>query len=354
MTREDGAWTKGATRVPQNTVAEHAMETVACVCGESRTASSPIRARDDLTGRRFDYLRCARCGIERCSPRPVAGAIGAYYPASYAAHVVRAESLAARIKRLVYVTFWAGENRLGKLRPLLRLLLWPIRGRTVLAFRAPPGRRVFEFGAAAGNDLAVFRDAGWDVSGCEPSARACALAAARGIILQNCPAEAAALVPASVSCILLNNVFEHLHDPVRVLQICAAALRPGGVLVLILPNHAGWSARLFGPAWPGYDAPRHLWGFAPRPLVGLLARHGFRTEHIYHQAPGRWAWQSALDGRHAADPPPAWRRRAARWLVPALLPIGVLAAMLGQGDFIKVVARRSTATAPAQTAAGQG
>lgn len=316
------------------------METVACLCGETRTAGPPLRARDGLTGRRFDYLRCAGCGIERCSPRPVAAAIGSYYQDGYAAHVVRGESLASRLKHLVFLTFWAEENRLGPLRPLLRLLLWPIRGRSVLAFRAPPGRRVFEFGAAAGNDLAVFRAAGWEVSGCEPSARACALAASRGIILQNCPAEAATPAPASVSCILLNNVFEHLHDPVRVLRTCHAALRPDGVLVLILPNHAGWSARLFGAAWPGYDAPRHLWGFAPRPLAALLARHGFRTEHIYHQTPGRWAWQSALDGRHAADPPPAWRVRAARWLALPLLPVGMLGALLRRGDFIKVVARR--------------
>jgi len=241
------------------------------------------------------------------------------------------------------MTFWAEKNSLGRLRPLLRLLLYPIRGRAALAFRAPPGRQVFEFGAATGNDLAIFRDAGWTVSGCEPSAYACSLAAQRGIVLQNCSAETAELAPGSIACIMLNNVFEHLHDPVQVLLICHAALEADGVLVLILPNHNGWSARLFGAGWPGYDAPRHLWGFSPRPLTDLLARHGLEVEQIYHQAAGRWAWQSALQGRHAAVPPPAWRINTARWLALALLPVGVLGAMLGRGDFIKVVARRRQA-----------
>jgi SAM-dependent methyltransferase len=143
-----------------------------------------------------------------------------------------------------------------------------------------------------------------------------------------------------MSCILMNNVFEHLHDPVQVLRTCHTALEADGVLVLILPNHAGWSARVFGAAWPGYDAPRHLWGFAPRSLTALLERHGFRVEQIYHQAPGRWAWESALDGRHSVAPAPAWRARAARMLALAMLPFGVLGAIWRHGDFVKVVARR--------------
>ena len=211
----------------------------------------------------------------------------------------------------------------------------------MLSFRPPAGRLVFEFGAAAGNDLAVCREARWQVSGCEPSAHACARAASRGIVLQNCAAEAVTLTPASVACILLNNVFEHLHDPLAVLRISHAAFQPDGVLVLIVPNHDGWPARLFGAAWPGYDAPLHLWGFGPRSLSELLARHGFRTEAIYHQMLGRWAWQVCLDGRHSADPVPAWRRRAAKWLAPVLLPFGALAAMLHRGDHVKLIARRA-------------
>jgi SAM-dependent methyltransferase len=218
-------------------------------------AERPIRCRDIGTGHQFQCRRCAACEIERLSPRPAPEAIGAYYPTGYSPYRVRQETLGARVKRLAHDAWWASDNRFGALRPLLRALTYPVRGRPVLSFPAPRLRRVFEIGAASGNDLADFREAGWEVSGCEPSAHACALAAERGIVLQNCTAEHAVIEPGSVSCIVMTNVFEHLHDPVGVLRICREALQPDGLLVLSVPNHDCWAARAFGSAWT--SAPLH-------------------------------------------------------------------------------------------------
>ena len=315
------------------------LETPICLCGSGEVTPALVRSRDEASGEHFTYRQCAHCGIERCSPRPRPQHMGAYYSSDYAAHTVRSGSWSDRIKTLVYRTFWADNSGLGFLRPLLRLALFPIRGRSLLAFAQPAGRKVFEFGAASGNNLAVFRDAGWEVAGCEPSALACASAAKRGIALDVCAAEDAILAPATYSCILINHVLEHVHQPVRVLQKCRAALARDGVLVIALPNHGGWAAQLFGGAWPGYDAPRHLWGFSARTLAAQLSEQGFRVEHIYHEASGRWAWMSSLDGRHSADPVPPWRRRFARPLSLLALPAGALAAAAGRGDFIKIVAR---------------
>jgi SAM-dependent methyltransferase len=276
------------------------------------------------------------------SPRPTAAVIGRYYPSDYACHATRDDSGTAGIKRLVYDTFFAEKNALGAIRPLLKVLLFPIRRRTILAFRQPSVRRVFEFGAGSGNDLVVFRSAGWELSGCEPSEHACRVAAERGVLLQCCQAEAAEIAPDSVSCVLLNNVFEHLHDPARVLDMSRHALVQDGVLVLIIPNHASWAARLFGAAWPAFDAPRHLWGFSPRSVKTLLGRHGFKIEYVDHQSPGRWFWQGALDGRTAAAPVAEWRRGLVGDIVAlAMMPLGMIAALLRHGDFIKVVARKA-------------
>src|SRR5438309_2012889 len=109
--------------MPLDLVSKDALETAACVCGEEKTSGTPLRSKDEQTGKPFQYVRCALCGIERCSPRPVAEAIGGYYPEGYSAHVVRKESLTTRLKRLVYNVFWAEEDRVGALRPLLRVVL---------------------------------------------------------------------------------------------------------------------------------------------------------------------------------------------------------------------------------------
>lgn len=211
----------------------------------------------------------------------------------------------------------------------------------MLAFPQPERRRAFEFGAATGNDLVEFRRAGWEVFGCEPSAQACAYAARRGFSLQCCNAEDAE-PPPNLTCVYMNNVFEHLHDPRAVLATSRAALEPKGLLVLVVPNHASWAARLFGAAWPGYDPPKHIWGFTPKSIRRLIESSGFRVLTIRQVFPAsNCCWHSGLHGGRA--PAASWPRAravAARLLGRAVIPVGVLAAWFGHGDYIRIVAAK--------------
>lgn len=317
-----------------------AFEDVSCCCGAVERLPQRILAKDQFSGQPFTYVICAACQAQRLSPRPCSDEIRAYYD-EYPLHLaIRPEGLASRLKHLIYLTYYAQDNRVGLFRPLLRLLLFPLRGYCVFAFRAVEPRRVFEMGAAVGSDLARFKAEGWAVSGCEPSAQACAVAAERGIILQNCTAEDANVAADSVSCILLNNVLAHTHDPMGVLATCWRGLAPGGSVIIMTPNHASVAARLFGASWVGYDAPRHLWGFTPASLTALLRRAGFLSPVSYHLPQGPWAWISCMDGTHSAAPVAAWRKRWAPVLSFPLSLIGIFAAMFGRGDFITVVAEK--------------
>ena len=209
-----------------------------------------------------------------------------------------------------------------------------------MAFKPPDYRRVFEFGAAKATDLLAFQAAGWEIEGCEPSEQACRLAAAQNIKLQNATAEDAVLAAGAYSCILFNNVFEHIHDPVGVLGKCHRALRPGGVLIAVVPNHRSWTGRLFGAAWPGYDAPRHLWGWTPKSIQQQFNAAGFAVRTIYHHTTGTWMWRSTLDMRHSPAAPGKLRLWMSRHGLLAGLAFSALAATMGHGDFIHVIATR--------------
>lgn len=322
-----------------------------CLCGTAAMTRREVVARDEISGEIFSYHECAGCGLERIVQRPTLADIGHYYPQTYYAYSGNVEisrSAIDRVKRLVYRTFYgSAEERSGAeriFRPLLALALFPLRFRSVLAFRQPRVRRVFEFGAAIGNDLAEFRAAGWEVTGCEPSAKACEVARQRGITLQNCSAEAAVLPVGRFSCVLLNNVFEHLHNPTAVLRKAHAALTDDGALVLVVPNHASWSARLFGAPWPGYDPPRHLWGFTPASIRRVLGQGGFSVDYIHHIAPQRWCYEAVVAGTRSPKGATRLRLLASDVLPMMMLPFGLLAATFGHGDFMKVVARKSNAT----------
>jgi hypothetical protein len=137
----------------------------------------------------------------------------------------------------------------------------------------------------------------------------------RGFTLQPCNAEAAVL-PDGVTCVYMNNVFEHLHDPYAVLAKSRAGMPPGGLVVLVVPNHRSWAAALFGTAWPGYDRPEHIWGFTPPSIRGVLERVGFDVLSIDQKYPfTTHCWWTGISGVRLPETRwPDLRRRIAEGL----------------------------------------
>jgi SAM-dependent methyltransferase len=71
------------------------------------------------------------------------------------------------------------------------------------------------------------------------------------------------------------HVLEHLPDPRSGLKYAGGLLRPGGTLVIQVPNIHSLQARLFGNLWYGLDVPRHVINFSPKALGLLLAEMGY-------------------------------------------------------------------------------
>jgi SAM-dependent methyltransferase len=85
------------------------------------------------------------------------------------------------------------------------------------------------------------------------------------------------LAPETCAAVTMFHVLEHLHDPRAYLEAARALLRPGGSLVVQVPNAASWQFHLLGAAWTGVDVPRHLIDFRARDLEALLASCGFHV-----------------------------------------------------------------------------
>lgn len=73
---------------------------------------------------------------------------------------------------------------------------------------------------------------------------------------------------------------EHLARPLEALVAARGLLRPGGAVVVEVPNADGFPLLLFGRRWFHLDVPRHLVHFTPRSLRSLLQRAGFRTVRV--------------------------------------------------------------------------
>ena len=62
-------------------------------------------------------------------------------------------------------------------------------------------------------------------------------------------------------CITLWHVLEHIHNLKETMAMLKTRLKPGGVLIIALPNYSSWDSVHFETFWAAYDLPRHLYHF---------------------------------------------------------------------------------------------
>jgi SAM-dependent methyltransferase len=221
----------------------------------------------------------------------------------------------------------------------------------------PPPARLLDAGAGRGRFVAAARRAGYDVAGVEPSARG--LRAAReayGLELIGEDILSARVAPSSLDAVTLWHVLEHLEDPGAALSRIASWLRPGGVLVVGVPNLASLQASLSGARWFHLDLERHRTHFTPAGLDALLRAHGFapvRTTHLLLEHNPLGLWLSLVPTRT-----PSYLFAFLRGTAPLrlgdlllslvalpLLPLTALvegiAGLLGRGGTFAVVATRA-------------
>jgi 2-polyprenyl-3-methyl-5-hydroxy-6-metoxy-1,4-benzoquinol methylase len=77
------------------------------------------------------------------------------------------------------------------------------------------------------------------------------------------------------------HVLEHVAEPERYVERIARCLKPGGTLVVEVPNLRSWTACFTGGYWLGLDLKHHLYFFTPRSLSRMLTKHGFEITHVH-------------------------------------------------------------------------
>jgi SAM-dependent methyltransferase len=254
----------------------------------------------------------------------------------------------------------AGTPRLAAVaEPLLRIfdqrrlrLLTP----GLAGARAPA--RVIDAGAGRGRFVSAARAAGLDAEGIEPSQRGALAAAERyGVTVRPATVEDAGIAPASVDAVTLWHVLEHSEDPGAMLERVRDWLRPGGALLVGVPNLASLQARLGGGRWFHLDVPRHRVHFTPAGLEALLPRHALEplgAHHVLAEHNPFGMWQS-LTSRLTRTPSYAYHllkhnaplrspdlliTLAALPLLPAAAALELAAGWAGRGGTIAVLARR--------------
>jgi SAM-dependent methyltransferase len=242
--------------------------------GELRLWRTVASAEPGLGDERYDLLRCTTCrsAVTVGESAPALYETGAYRPGTPRLH--------------------------ASARPALRQF-----DRQRLAFvRAlhPPPARLLDVGAGRGRFVLAAAGAGYRATGLEPSARGIEAAAALGAAVSQAGVEDADVDADSLDVITLWHVLEHLDDPGAALSRLRGWLRPGGGLLVGVPNLDSLQARIGGARWYHLDVPRHRVHFTSAGIQALLWRRGFEVvgvRHLLleHNPFGMWqSWLSRL------------------------------------------------------------
>ena len=186
-----------------------------------------------------------------------------------------------------------------------------------------PGGRVLDIGCASGGLLAALRPRAGHLAGLEVSPTAAHAAAQIGdqVVCGALEDRELPFEPGFFDLVVLADVLEHLADPAAGLARAAAWCRPGGAVLVSVPNVAHWHARLtlLRGRWPQDDSgtfdSSHLRWFTRDALRALLTQAGLRDGELHAIVPA--LRNHVRPARLAAPAEPAWQALGRR--LPGLL-----------------------------------
>ena len=238
------------------------------ICGASSRSDPDLGA--------LGFERCEACGFVFHPARDVAAARRVYEGGAY--------------EQRDFTVDYAASDTVDERRGNARTRLAWVREHVA-------GGRLLDVGAAGGAFVLEAQEAGFDAFGVEPAP---AFARhARDVLrvdVRDGRLEDLALPDGSLDAATMWHVLEHMPAPRPALERLAEALRPGGALLLEVPNLASVAARRMGRSWTHLDADVHVSQFTPDTLGGLLAAAGLAVQDVHTVAHGvyltareRWA-----------------------------------------------------------------
>lgn len=229
----------------------------------NNTAVEPyLHVMDDfLTQEEFDIFECPHCHLLFTDPRPAPSKISAYYESKeYYSHQ---------------------ENKSGFIPKIYEAVKKVnLQHKVSLALGDLPVGHLLDIGCGVGDFLIQAKQAGWTVQGIEPSQQARTIASQRSNLHPLMPSEAHTLADTSFDVITLWHVLEHIDDLHAQISDFVRLLKPGGRLVLALPNFKSFDAHYYGAKWAAWDVPRHLNHFCQESLLDILTPSGFQLKKV--------------------------------------------------------------------------
>lgn len=219
-----------------------------------------------LTKQDFTLQTCPKCGLVLTNPFPEKQEIGKYYDSDeYYSHPEKSTSFFSQIYEAVKKV--------------------NIKYKFKVATSGLQKGSLLDIGCGSGDFLNYAKEQGWNICGVEPNekARQYSKDKTKSKILS--PDEVLSQADHLYDVITMWHVLEHVEDLNWQCQQLKRLLKPGGRLIIALPNIHSYDAQHYKEYWAAYDVPRHLYHFGFSTIRLLLSKYGF---NFLKREPLKW------------------------------------------------------------------
>lgn len=219
-----------------------------------------LNAKDYIkTEERFNIVQCSQCKLMITNPRPTEKECGPYYQSNeYVSHADKKITLMHTLYRIV---------RAFNLNNKYKLIQPALKSKNDLAI---------DYGCGIGTFLNFVKKKNHHVLGFDISEDARETVMDRYKIPVRKPEEIHDIKDNTVTVITTWHVLEHIYNLNEVVEQFYRVLKPGGTLVVALPNPQCYEAGIFQEYWDGFDVPRHIWHFPPSTVINWMQTKGFQ------------------------------------------------------------------------------
>jgi SAM-dependent methyltransferase len=151
-----------------------------------------------------------------------------------------------------------------------------------------PGQRVLDIGCGSCVSLLEVRNLGGESWGIETDPNVRAIADHFGLTVHIGSIHDNPFPGADFDLIVLNQVIEHVPDPIALLKLVRGRLRAGGKVVLAFPNAGSLNKLISGRKWINWHIPYHLHHYNKRSFARIAKQAGYDIASLRTITPNLW------------------------------------------------------------------
>jgi SAM-dependent methyltransferase len=156
-------------------------------------------------------------------------------------------------------------------------------------------KRLLDLGSGNGDYLLEMKYLGYDVYGIEIDSHAAELSRKNGLSIITGELKEGIYEENFFDAIYLNNVIEHLHNPIETITLCHKLLKKDGELCIKTCSSESLAHMFFKESYRGLEIPRHFFVFSPKSLRRLASSIGFSIIKSYTMFNGYiWSASAAI------------------------------------------------------------